>query len=126
MKNKGFSLIECVIVIALIGILATFSYPAYQNALVRARRTDGQTALLQLALRMEQYYQQQQSYQRATVEILGSAYSPEHWYQLNLISQSDEDFALTATPLGAQAKYDSLCPLLRLNSAGLRAPLSCW
>ena len=67
MWNKGFTLIELVIAMAIIGILASIAYPSYLDYITRARRQDGQTALLELANQMEQYYANNNTYQTATI-----------------------------------------------------------
>ncbi|CAG1770940.1 Fimbrial protein [uncultured bacterium] len=55
-KNTGFTLIELMIVIAIISILAGISYPLYNNYMIKARRADAKAALLELSTWMERYY----------------------------------------------------------------------
>ena len=55
-KQQGFTLIELVIVISLIGILAMIAIPAYNDSVTKARRTDGQSALMDLMVRQERYF----------------------------------------------------------------------
>ncbi|NYZ66145.1 prepilin-type N-terminal cleavage/methylation domain-containing protein [Endozoicomonas sp. SM1973] len=52
----GFSLIELLIVIAIVGILAAVGYPSYQEYVMRSRRADAQSALMQMANAMERRY----------------------------------------------------------------------
>lgn len=54
--NKGFTLIELMIVIAVISILAAIAYPTYQDSMAKSRRADAKSALLELSTWMERYY----------------------------------------------------------------------
>jgi type IV pilus assembly protein PilE len=53
--RTGFTLIELLIVIAVIAILATVALPAYQDQIRKARRTDGQAALVGIAMAQERF-----------------------------------------------------------------------
>jgi type IV pilus assembly protein PilE len=124
MKDQGFSLIEILFVISIIALFAVFTYPNYRESITRARRVDGQAALLDLANRMENYYTKQQSYQDATLgmgsdkDLLASNHSPQNWYILVITHQTDTDFNLQAIPRGAQALDDKACQTLSFNSFG--------
>lgn len=61
-RTQGFSLIELMIVIALIGILAAIAYPNYMEYLNRAKRAEAKTALLEGAQALERYYSIHGSY----------------------------------------------------------------
>ena len=47
-KNSGFNLIELMIVVVIIGIIASIAYPSYQSSMTKTRRSDGQAALLDI------------------------------------------------------------------------------
>lgn len=61
-KTNGFSLIELMIVVVIIGILATIAYPSYTRWVTETRRSDAQGALMDLAARQERYFSQCNSY----------------------------------------------------------------
>ncbi|MEY4562758.1 MAG: hypothetical protein RLZZ618_2035, partial [Pseudomonadota bacterium] len=53
--DRGFSLIETLVVLALLGILVAIAYPSFANSLAKARRIDGRVALLELQLVQERW-----------------------------------------------------------------------
>ncbi|ARG98899.1 type IV pilin protein [Legionella micdadei] len=126
MANKGFSFIELMAVILIISIIAVFVYPSYRHLITKARRIDGQTALLELANRMEEYYSRAHTYRGATIassgfnDILSTSSSDQNWYHLKIIEQTDTYFNLHAIPAGAQATADTLCQTFTFNSLGIK------
>lgn len=125
LKN-GFSLIELMIVIVVIGILVSIAYPSYRDYITRARRTDGQSTLLDLASRMEKYYSENNTYQTATIgtgnatDVLSSNTSPEGWYIISIPNATTSAYTLQATPQNAQATADTRCQSLTLNNQGVK------
>jgi type IV pilus assembly protein PilE len=124
--SLGFTLIELVAVLAVTGILWAIATPLYQDILIRARRLEAQTALLDLANRMEQYYGQHHTYHSASIgsgstqDLLTSSITPHGWYQLSIVNAHHNFFILKATPLGAQATQDTLCQSLLFNESGTK------
>jgi type IV pilus assembly protein PilE len=59
---KGFTLIEVMIVVAIIGLLTMVAYPTYRNHIVRGQLTDGTNGLSQMRAQMERYYQDNRTY----------------------------------------------------------------
>lgn len=128
--SKGFTLIELLITLAIIAILAAIAVPAYNNYILKARRADAQTTLLDLANRMEQYYAQNNSYAGATLANVGvKATSPQGYYTISIGNLSASTYDLTATPTGAQAS-DTSCSNITLNQLGQRSQsgsaTDCW
>lgn len=123
--KKGFSLIELLIVVAIVGILAAVAFPSYRSYITKARRTDGQTSLLDLANRMERYYSQNHTYATATLgtaspttDVLTNATTPEGWYTLSIAAQTASSYTLQATPQNAQGTEDTGCQSLTFNDLG--------
>ncbi|MDX9995378.1 MAG: type IV pilin protein [Rhodocyclaceae bacterium] len=61
-KQKGFTLIELMIVVAIVGILASIALPAYNDYITRARITEGVAALSDMRVKLEQYFQDNRTY----------------------------------------------------------------
>ena len=122
--RQGFSLLELLITVTIISILASLAYPSYLDYLTRIRRNDGQTALLELANQMEQYFSTNNTYRTATIgtgsntDLRTNATSPDGWYILSILEQTDSSYTLQAAAASAQAKNDKTCQNLSFNSLG--------
>lgn len=125
----GFTLIELMVVVAIIGILMAIAYPSYQEYVLRGNRSEGQAFLNDAAARQERYYAQNNTY-ADTVAKLGYANnnSSNTKYTLNISNASATTYTLTATP----ARTDSKCGNLSLNQAGTKGETGsgtladCW
>ncbi|KAF1065454.1 MAG: Fimbrial protein [Pseudomonas citronellolis] len=133
--EAGFSLIELMVVIVIIGILSSIAYPSYQQYVLRANRSEGQGLLHDVAMREERFFVQQQRYvtSDAELKLLGvqNQLSATGKYRLTVVpgdTEADHGYRLSATPQGAQAA-DS-CGTLSLNGLGVRGADSdvntCW
>jgi len=135
MQNKpqqGFTLLELMIAVVIIGILAAVAYPAYEDALRKGRRADGHVSLINHASKQEQYFLENKSYARTMTNIGGSANpapSADAYYTISVKAATlacpiATCFILEAAPAGAQSN-DS-CGTLSINSLGEKAPNNCW
>ena len=124
--EQGFSLIELLIVFVITSILACIAYPSYCDYIIRVHRIDGQSALLDLANRMERFYATENSYQTATIgtgnttDVLKHNVSPEGWYTLTITQATDSTFTLQATPVHEQATRDTHCQSFTFNQLGIK------
>jgi type IV pilus assembly protein PilE len=124
--SKGFTLMELLIAMLIVGILTAIAYPSYTDYVTRARRGDGQAALLNLATRMERFYSENSTYQTATIgtgtntDVLSISTSPEGWYSLSITGASASGYTLRATPLNSQATTDTRCQSLTINNLGAK------
>lgn len=118
--QQAFSLIELLIVIALIGIVSAMAFPAYQHYLLRANRTSATTALIDLSARMQHYFLQHNHYTGATLALLGVPPSTEnHLYLRQITVQSPTRYLLAALPQGKQTA-DTDCATFTYNELGQR------
>ena len=118
----GFTLLEVMITVVIIGILAAIAYPSYQDYVLRSNRAEGMALLNDAAARQERYYAQTNAYVTATADIgklgLSSANSQTGKYSLS-IGSGGGGYVLTATPQGVQAN-DTKCGNLTLNAQGTK------
>ena len=120
--NRGFTLLELLIVMALIAILISLAYPRYTSHLVKGRRNQAEADLLYLASQLEAFYTLQNTYQGSTLEILRvNPYTDDHSYQLSIQSATETDYTIAASPLDQQAKADAQCGILTLNGQGAKS-----
>ena len=128
--STGFTLIELMIVVAIIAILTAIAYPAYNKYVLRSRRSDAYAALNQGQTVMERCYAQYFSYAPTTATCPAvPATSPEGYYSVVASKVTATTYTLTATAVGAQAA-DTGCATLSLDQAGNKTSTggsaNCW
>lgn len=119
---SGFTLIEVMIVVAIVAILASVALPSYQEHVRKSRRVDAKETLTRMAALQERYFFQNSAYVvlQADIDRLGGALSPEGWYQIALTSpqDGDNDFLITATPApGSPQAADDECKSFSIDQA---------
>ncbi|MEI2430836.1 type IV pilin protein [Lysobacter yananisis] len=136
-RQAGFTLIELMIAVAIVGILAAIAYPAYDDSVRKGRRAQAKADLVELAQRAERFYTLNNTYAGFWGSVpSGDKRSPRTGNAFYLLERSSGDtdanaFTLSATPTGAQVA-DSGCGTLSINQAGVRSisgsmePARCW
>ncbi|WP_293995320.1 type IV pilin protein [Sphaerotilus sp.] len=117
---RGFTLVELIIAVAVVGILAAVAMPSYQAHIASSRRSDAKSALLGAAQALERFYTERSTYAGATLGTTGiyPAASPQGYYTLSIDSQDANGFTLSATRAGAQV--GDKCGNYTYDQAGTR------
>lgn len=123
-KAKGFTLIELMIVVAIIGIIASIAYPSYIDNVRKSRRSSVEGCMTERSQLMERYYTSQMTY--ATAPLTQCEGSIASAYTLAFSVQTATAYTIQATPEGDQAN-DS-CGTLTINQLGTKTAsgTGCW
>ena len=139
-RARGFSLIELLIAVAIIGILVRVAYPAYMQSVRKSHRAEAKTALLDLAQRQERYMSTANVYSQTATDLgypsgttfpapilTGSA----AYYNLDVkLGATPASFSASAVPVGTQAKDPCLTFTIdstgKQGTSGVLSTNDCW
>lgn len=128
---SGMTLIELLIVVAIVGILAAIAGPTWNDQVIKSRRADARNTLLAAQIEQEQYRANNLTYATSMSAMgMGSFDSTSRdYYRLEVVSADATGFLITATPNGNQTN-DSTCNVFAVRQTGPEhsgyAALSCW
>lgn len=136
---KGFTLLELMIAVAVIGIISAIAYPSYTESVRKSNRADAKVQLNEVAQRLQRCYTTYNKYNHADCGVYkqlsqGDAkiLSTEGYYGITLTAISATTYTLTATPVvGRVQAGDIKCTTLTLTNSGVRgatgsASDQCW
>jgi len=128
-RARGFSLIELMVVVAVVAILASVAYPNYRESTLKSRRGQAKADLVEIAQILERRYTVNNSYAGA-VPVLSDSSALQHYrFEPESLAAGAQAFTLTATPTGGQAA--DACGALTLTHTGQKGQqsgtlASCW
>lgn len=135
-KRAGFTLIELMVAVAVIGILAAIAFPSYQDYIRRSKRAAAKAVLSDLANRQQAYLNDKRAYAGSLSALVPSFSAPSEIgsdYQFAVTADntaSPPTFSVTATPISSTMLADkcgtSASIPLALSQAGGRTPAGCW
>jgi type IV pilus assembly protein PilE len=129
--QKGLSLVELAVIVAIVGVLAAIALPAYRHHLLRADRGDARDALLSLAAAQEMYYQRCNTYAPTLDADRDTECNPANLkyptssgkglYALEVTSANASEWVAKATVMqGTAQALDTRCHTFGLTSVGAR------
>jgi type IV pilus assembly protein PilE len=122
-KTGGFTLIELMIAVAIVGILVAVALPQYTGHLRKSRRAEMQAYMMDIAQRQKQYFIDNRGYAATTTTLNGPTLPSDltNYYTVT-VATGTGTFTITATSQGKQVLDGDLT----VNEAGTKAPSDKW
>jgi len=143
-NQRGVTLIELMVVVAIITLISAFAYPSYTRYVINSKRTAATSALLQIADRQQQFFMDNKTYTN-DLTVLGFAANPlvisddgnasaaadtNSVYSISLANVGVTTYTVTAAPLHAQLQRDTKCASLIIDQTGTKTASTgdddCW
>ncbi|HTD02240.1 type IV pilin protein [Undibacterium sp.] len=135
--SDGFTLIELMFAVAIVGMLAVIATNSYRSQVLKSHRVDAKNAVLDLAAREEKYFATHNTYSIVGTDLNYSTVFPVNvnsggqvYYTLSVTQTTTSDFTVTATPAGKQTSDG--CSSYILNNLGVQSngtgatETNCW
>lgn len=116
-RDYGFTLIELVIVLAVLAILSAIAVNSYRDYVLRSNRTEAMAALKDLAQREEEYFGNRQTYTSSLSTLNVSATTANDLYTLQIPASTTTSYTLRATAINSQLQ-DNTCRTFELTDVG--------
>lgn len=135
MKKNGYSLIELMVTVAVVGVLVSISVPTYKSYSMKSRRSEGRSFAMEIMQRQEKYYNENNTYTTNLTQLGYNSATPtseQGYYMVTATAAPDgitNNVIITAQPIGTQTS-DTECGSFIYNSNGVKststASTTCW
>ena len=132
-SHNGFTLIELMITVAILGIIASIAIPSYFEHVKRTARTEAITSLLDAANKQEQYFVDNREYTSTIADLGVSTTTESNFYTISVKVDNDAGtFTFKATPKSGPPLQDTECKTLSISDTGLKTSTgsadssTCW
>jgi len=124
-KNKGFTLMELMITVAIIGIIAAIAIPSYQDFINKSRRSEAHAGLTKMQLQQEAHRMMNSAFASAFGTGSNDVYEPTSDYYTFTLSGSANTYSVIATAKSTQTA-DTACTPMTIDQTGTKTPAGCW
>ncbi len=126
-QQFGFTLIEVMIVVVIVGILASIAYPSYRNYVLRTNRAEGAAHIMRVLQAQERHHSQNMAYTTTLADLGVPTNSETSRYSISTMAAcSGSAIARCVSVTATAATTDPVCNTMTMTSRGEQTPAACW
>jgi type IV pilus assembly protein PilE len=134
LRQNGFTLVEVMITVVIVGVLTAIAVPSYQQYIVKAKRSTAESFMFAIANKQEQLLLDTRTYSSTMSDFPSTPSDVSQNYAISVASVTANTYAILATPNATQSAADSKCGTLKLDQSGQKSvsgsysatPSKCW